>query len=108
MFVIAAQLVSWPGTPVVPQTFPAQSPLSEDPDQLQAQHLLGRETHQRVVSKMREWSWKNSDVLHELEGKLAIGVPHASGLGAPAVMSSGMELRSKKWTVMLVSSHFTA
>ena len=57
---------------------------------------------------MSEWSWKNSVVLQEVEGKLATGVPQASGLGAPAVRSSGIELRAKKWTVMLVLSHFTA
>lgn len=57
---------------------------------------------------MMEWSWKNSVVLHEVDGKLAMGVPHAFGFGAPAVMSPGIELRAKKWTVMPLSSHFTA
>lgn len=57
---------------------------------------------------MTEWELKNCHGLQVAAGHLAIGVTHPSGLGDPAVMSEGTELRGKKYTAMPELSHCTS
>ena len=57
---------------------------------------------------MAECELKNLSGSQPDAGQSAMGLPHPSGLGAPAEMSEGMLLRGKNQTEMPLSTHCTA
>lgn len=61
-----------------------------------------------MVSKIAECVLKKVKGLQAVAGQNAMGVPHLLGKGALAVISEGIWLRGKKYTVIPVLSHCTA
>jgi hypothetical protein len=59
------------------------------------------------VSNIAECMLKNWKGLQLVAGHLAVGVPQPEGLGAPALISEGIDPRGKKNIAIPVVSHCT-